>query len=492
MKIFLATLGSEIDTFSPIPTTIETFEVCCLKRPPLDEGDKNWAVAPQLLFAKLARKHGIEAVHGLCAFAMPAAVPEAALYESLRDEILNNLRAAMPVDAVIYHLHGAFVAQGYDDVEGDILERTREIVGTQAPVGALFDLHAHISESMVRNATVLVGLKEYPHVDYAERSREMFELIRQAATGQIKPVMSWFDCRMIGTIHTTREPMRSYVDRLHALEGEDGVLSISVSHGFPLADVPDMGASVIVVTDDVPEKGDALSRRLGYELFEMRDEVVSSYLTVEEGVSVAIEQAGHGKPVVIADPYDNPGGGAPSDMTFVLHELVRRGVRSAAVAYLWDPVAVSLAQQAGLGGTMSVSIGGKTPISGEPLDVRARVVCLREDFEQRGYGGDVLVPCGDCAAIEFDGIQVVLSAEREQPLSLDAFTGFGIDPAQQDILVVKSTQHFYADFAGVADTFVYVHPHARGTPASELFHIPFRRIRRPKWPFDADPFSAGA
>lgn len=488
MRVFLATLGSEIDFFSPIPTSLATFEVSCLKRPPLADDDRNWAAAPQLLFRRRARELGWEAIESLCAMAMPAGVPPAALYESLRDEVLDDLRRAMPVDAVLYHLHGAFCAQGYDDCEGDLLEHTRSIVGAAVPIGGLFDLHAHLSERMIRNATALVGLKEFPHIDYEARANELFQIIEATLAGRIRPTMSLFDCRMIGCIHTTRQPMRDFVDRMSAREARNGVLSITASHGFAPADIPDMGASMLVVTDARPDYGAELAERLGHELFAMREQIVTNYLSVEQGVDRAVEALAEGRPVVIADADDNPGGGAPSDATFVLQALLERGIENAALAYLWDPVAVQLAGQVGEGGHLALRIGGKTPVSGSPVDVNARVTALRPDFHQRGYGSEVTIALGDCAAIFAQGIDIVLSSFREQPLSLDAFLGFDIDPSERDLVVVKSTQHFHAAFAPIASDIVYLSPHARGTPGSELLHLPYTRIRRPKWPFDQEPF----
>ena len=490
MRMFLATLGSEIDSFSPIPTTLETFEVCCLLRPPMDDHEKNWAAAPQLVFRRLARAAGYELIESLCAHAMPAGVPSAALYEGLRDEILTDLARAGEVDAVLYHLHGALIAEGYDDCEADLLARTRAIVGADVPIGAVFDLHAHLTPEMVASATVLVGLKEYPHIDYVQRSEELFELICACVRGEIKPTMALFDCRMIGVIHTTRQPMRDFVDDLIALERSDHeVLSLTLSHGFASGDVPSMGASMLAITDNNQTRAQRLAEQLGKMLFDMRAQVVSNYLSIEQGIERARRGIGTGKPVVIADVNDNAGGGAPSDKTFVLTALIESGIRNAALAYLWDPKVVRLAQSTGVGGRLSTRIGGNTPISGEPVRVDAEVIALRSNFHQHGYGSDALIYVGDCALIHFDGIDVVLSSEREQPLSLDAFIGFGIAPETRDVLVVKSTQHFYADFAPVAHDVVYVNPYASGTPASELLRLDYKNISRPKWPFDQEPFA---
>ena len=172
-----------------------------------------------------------------------------ATYEGLRDEILGQLRAALPVDVVLLGLHGAMVAHGYDDCEGDLLERVRGIAGPRAVIAAELDPHSHLSARRVANSDILVAFKEVPHIDFADRAEEVVELALRTARGEIRPHMAVWDCRMLDMLPTSKQPMRGFVDRIKALEGKDGVLSISVIHGFSAADVPDMGIKMLVVTD---------------------------------------------------------------------------------------------------------------------------------------------------------------------------------------------------------------------------------------------------
>ena len=156
------------------------------------------------------------------------------------------------------------------------------------PIGVELDPHCHLSQKMVNNATALITFKEYPHIDAAERAEELFDIIASAAEGKSRPAISVFDCRMIGIYHTTREPMRSYVDRIKGLEGRDGVLSISVVHGFPWGDVPDMGTKILVVTDGRPEYGERLAQELGRELFEMPRSTASQLSEHRRGVESSV------------------------------------------------------------------------------------------------------------------------------------------------------------------------------------------------------------
>ena len=173
----------------------------------------------------------------------------------MRDEILAQLQAAMPLDGVLLGLHGAMVAHGYDDVEGDIIERVRAIVGPGCVIGVELDPHCHLTLKRVRLADVIVCYKEFPHTDVVERAEDLLELVLGTLRGKIKPVMSLYDCRQISSYPTTLPLMRAFVDRIKAMEGKDGILSISIVHCFPYADVPELASRVLVVTDDDKAEG---------------------------------------------------------------------------------------------------------------------------------------------------------------------------------------------------------------------------------------------
>ncbi len=210
---------------------------------------------------KLAAARGWEVAESLIANAEPAGKTLRKAYEGFRDEILTDLKAALPVDAVLLDLHGAMVADGYDDCEGDLIASVRQVVGADVPIGVELDLHCHITEKMVNNATIIITYKEYPHTDTADRALELFNLIADTVEGKIHPTMGVFDCRMIGLFYPTAEPMKSYVARMKALEGKNGVLSVSLAHCFPWGDVPDLGAKTLVVTDNNPAQAAQLGGR---------------------------------------------------------------------------------------------------------------------------------------------------------------------------------------------------------------------------------------
>ncbi len=481
MKFFTAGLATETNTFSPFVTGFRTFETTYVRRGGAHDDPPSLFAAPLVRWRALAAERGWTVAESLCAFAQPAGVTLRRVYEAYRDEILADLRAAMPVDAVLLNLHGAMIADGYDDCEGDLLTHVRALVGPDTPVGAELDLHCHLTATMVEQADVLVTYKEYPHVDAVERAEDLFAIIAAMMDDQVRPRMALYDCGMIGVYHTSQQPMRDFVDEIAAMEGENGVLSISIAHGFPWGDVPDMGSRVLVVTDDRPAEGETLAAELGRRFYAMRHETQPAYKSIEQALEI-VRAADEG-PVVLADVADNAGGGAPNDSTFLLRALLDAGMDDVGLACLWDPVAAALALEAGEGASLEMRIGGKMgPTSGDPLDLRVTVTKTVPDaWQSFGQPPNLTrMGMGDAAALRAGELEIVVNSTRTQTFNQDAFTNLGIDPTAKRVLIVKSMQHFYASFAPIAAQIVYVA--APGALVPDFTAIPYRRARQDIWP----------
>jgi microcystin degradation protein MlrC len=490
MRIFTASLATETNTFSPVPTDRASFEMAFYAGPGQHPDTPTLCSSPIVALRRRAARDGLTVIEGTATWAEPGGLVQRRAYEELRDEILGQLSAAMPVDAVILGLHGAMVAQGYDDCEGDLLSRVRTIVGPDVVVASELDPHSHLTAKRIAAADILAAFLEFPHTDFYERGEHVVELGLAAARGAIKPVISTFDCRMIAVLPTSREPMRSFVDRIKALQGKDSVLSISVIHGFMAADVPEMGTRIIVVTDNVKAKGDALAERLGMELFAMRGKTVMEMVRADEGIdhALAVREANPTKPAVIADVWDNPGGGTPGDGTFVLKRLIERGAGRVGVATIWDPVAVMFCHAAGEGATINLRFGGKAgPQAGEPIDAKVRVLKVAEEGWQSF--GPSRVTLGRAALVRIEGteIDVILNTNRTQTFEPDIFSNLGIDPLSKEILLVKSTNHFYAGFEPIAAGIIYVN--APSSYPSDPRTTNYTKLDRPIWPRVEDPFT---
>src|SRR3954471_9470013 len=242
MRLFAATLATETNTFSPLPTSLEAYKESVFFRPGEHPHDSpRMCTAPLFVARRRAAKDGFTLIEGSCFAASPAGTTNRADYEAMRDEILEQCRAAMPLDAVLLGLHGAMVAYGYDDVEGDIIDRVRTVVGKDCVIGVELDPHCPLTVRRVSGADIIILYKEFPHTDVVERAEEVLDLVLRTLRKEIRPVMSVYDCRQIGSYPTTLPLMRAFVDKVSAMEGRDGVLSISIGHCFPYGDVPEMG-----------------------------------------------------------------------------------------------------------------------------------------------------------------------------------------------------------------------------------------------------------
>ena len=480
MRLFTATLATETNTFSPLPTSLENYRESVFFGAGQHPADApRMCTAPLFVARARAKAEGFELIEGSCFAASPAGTTNRADYETMRDEILGQLKAALPVDGLLLGLHGAMVAHGYDDVEGDIIERCRALVGPQCVIGVELDPHCHLTMKRVSNADIIVLYKEFPHTDVVERAEDVLDLVLATLRGKIKPVMSVYDCRQIQSYPTTMQPMRGIVDRIMAMEGKDGILSVSIAHCFPYGDVPEIGTRVLVIADGDKKKADALAAQLGEELVGLRGKTAPQSLGVAAGISEGV--AFNDLPVVIADPSDNAGGGAPSDNTDILKHLIEKNVESACLGPIWDPIAVRICFDAGLGARIGLRFGGKiAPSSGQPVDAEVEIVGLKRDAWQSF--GPTQVKVGDCAAVRIGGVEVVLIANRTQATGLELFTNLGIDPAQRKIVVVKSTNHFMAAYGPIAKKVIYVE--SSGPLPRDHRKVPYTKAERPIWPLD--------
>ncbi len=496
-KLFIACLGTETNTFSPFVTSYRDFQETYYTRHGQHGPAPFIFAVPLLTWRRMAEARGWEVAESVCAFAMPSGVTLRRDYERLRDEILEDLAAAMPVDAVLLSLHGAMVIEGYNlpraeqgdvdcaDGEGDLISAIRAVVGPDVPIGVELDLHCHISQRMLNDADVLVTFKEYPHTDFGERAEELFTIIADQLAGLVKPLMSVHDCRMIGVFHTTRQPMRSFVDELQELEGSHGVLSVSLGHGFPWGDVADMGAKLLVITDDRPNEGARLAATLHHRLEAIAAEAQPPYLSIDESLDRALELAdGPGSgPVVLADVSDNAGGGAPNDSTFILRRVLERGIGDIAFANFWDPIVVQLAINAGTGARFALRLGGKMgPQSGDPLDVIATVGGIALDAVQTVGKPPKTAHSrlGDAVALDLgNGVEVQVNSQRTQSFNPDALTQVGIDALHKRLIVVKSMQHFHAGYGPIAKAVLYVA--APGALIPHFDQLPYRFADRSLW-----------
>jgi microcystin degradation protein MlrC len=488
VKVFLAMLNHETNTFSNIPTDRGQFEARHLHYGGeiLETFRGTGTCLGGMIDA--AERHGVRLVPSVAASASPAGLVTKDIYAHVKQCILADLRAAGPLDGVLLDLHGAMVSEGIDDGEGDLIQAVRAAVGPAVPIAVTLDFHGNLTPEMARGADLLHGYKTYPHVDMAERGVEATERLLLVAAKRLRPTAALRTPPILpplGNQGTARGPMRRLYDLADEMEKDPKVISVSVFAGFPLADIPPAGLGVYVVTDDDQALADRLAGELARVAWEHRHEFIHSALPVADAVARAL--AAEGRPIVLADMADNTGGGAAGDGTEILRELLRVGARSAVVACIWDPAAVQACVKAGVGQSVTLDVGGKVDgRHGAPLRVTGTVRTLSDGrFVHKGPMARGLPGrLGTTAVLDTNDVKVILISYRWQTLDPEMIRFVGLDPLEHKVLVVKSTIHYRAAFEPIAREIVEVD--APGLSSSNLGRFDFKRVRRPIFPLDPD------
>ncbi|MCL4187166.1 MAG: M81 family metallopeptidase [Rhodobacteraceae bacterium] len=487
MRLFIASLATETNSFATFPTGIEDYR----SRQWIDGGILRATpmpgTAPLQHWVRRAQGLGWEVVEGLCARAAPSGITTRTAYETMRDRILSQARAALPLDAMLLYLHGAMIAEGYDDCEADLVTRLRAIVGPRCRIGVELDLHANLDEVLLGAADLIVFYKAYPHIDYTERAEDLFVLMQRTLAGEIEPVMALFDCRTIGIFPCTWPgPMGHFVAAMTAAEGKGGILSLSLNHGFPWADVPQAGAKMLAVADRSAEVARRAAEEFGRRFYAIRKAAMLPFTPFED----AIAEAGRGRPgdrpLMLLDTSDQIGSGAPGDTTHILRALIAAGIREAAVVPLWDPLAVGICMGVGAGARLPLRIGGKfEPQSGPCHDAaEAEVLFVKRDAFQNQLASE-RIPLGDIAVVRVEGIEVMLTSRRSNVYDPSIFALHGIDIASKRVISVKNLFKQYDLFKPLVRDQLFVA--SPGTSNPDWTALPFGRLPRPVWPLDPDP-----
>lgn len=471
LKVFTAGLGVESNTFSAMDVDWPDFARTCLYRNGAHPSALTEVSAPLFVLRERKREHNWSVVEGPYAFALPAGRAKREVYEALRDEIIAEAFANAPYDFVALSLHGAMTAYGYDDCEGDLLARLRARLGPEVLIGVELDPHAHLSQAMFDNSDLIVAFKEYPHVDFLERGRELIALLESSARAGQRPAKAMYDCRTIGRFHTTREPMKGLVADLAAAEAQGEIASGSFIHGFPWGDVADMGAKCLIYGDDAARVA-RLAAHFGAKLVAIREQSYQAPLPL----AAALEQALRAPVglVTLADIGDNPGGGARGDGVALLRLMMDAEI-PACLGPFWDPKAVAIADAAGLDSELDLELGF------EKLRVHARVKALHDHHKQTWADSEMAL--GPSCVLACGSVDVVVCSIRDQAYGPDLFTGIGLDLASYRVAAVKSAQHFAAGFTPISTAIVLAS--GGGALQTDFRSIHYRCVRRPIWPLDA-------
>jgi microcystin degradation protein MlrC len=488
MKWIVGSFAHETNTFSTVPTDLDAFRAQQYQVGDDAIRDAHAGNATVLGgFLDVIKKRKDEAVLTVAAHATPSGLVTRDAFGTMVGHIVDGVKSNPDADGVLLGLHGAMVAEGLDDGEGETIRRVREVAGNDKPIVVVLDLHSHITELMIDQATAIIGYQKYPHTDMGERGVEAAELIVRIVNGEVHPVASLNKPPMMPPVGTCHTEAGFYVDLWDdALRADrpSKILTTSLFAGFPFADIPPMGYAVLTFSDGDQSIADNESSRLGSAAWDGREAFTYHPTSIEDAVTRG-RSASEG-PVVIADMADNPGGGSSNDGVEILRELLKQKVTRAAVGTVYDPAVVQEAIDVGVGQTIKTSLGAKTDdMHGKPIDIEGRVRLIYNGRFQykgpmsRGAWGDI----GTAAVINVNGVDVIACSKRVQTRDPEVFRSAGIDPFDNDILAIKSAVHFRAGFKPVAKDIIIAD--GPGLTSLDLSIFPYTRIRRPMWPIDA-------
>lgn len=417
-----------------------------------------------------------ELVPLLWASANPSGVVTAQAYETIWNWFADELARAGKLDALFLDLHGSLVAEHLLDGEGEWLRRVRAIVGEEMPIVATLDFHANISADMVRLTDAMLVYRSYPHVDMAITGERAAALLPQLLNGKrwqkafrqlpfLIP-LPW-QC-------TLTDPMRALIDAVSKPDAD--IVTSEWAAGFPLADVPDSGPSIIVYSSD-RKAADRHADHLVDVATQCRSKFVGELFSMERAVDAMRNYDGQG-PLVVAETQDNPGGGGDGDGVAIVHAMVKQHIDQACMGLIFDPEIAAQAHRVGKGATFIGELGAKrNRASGPPL----RGEFIVEELSNGKFigTGDFYRGChmdlGPMACVRYRGIRLVITSRNQQAADQAMFRSVGVEPSQQKILILKSSVHFRADFAQLAERIIVVT--TPGANVANLHELKFQRLR---------------
>jgi microcystin degradation protein MlrC len=488
MRIAVAGFSHETNTFAPVKADYEAFRIA-KSFPPLVRGPEMLAhiegkKLPAAGAIATLRRAQAEIVPILWCTATPSAHVTRDAFERIVADMLAGLAAAGPLDGIMLELHGAMVAEHVDDGEGEVLARIRAQHGLKMPLAVALDLHANVTADMVRHADYIDIYRHYPHIDMAETgARAADGLLRILNSGK-RPAKAFRQLDFLVPVNggcTEFGPARDiYLGLMPEIDrGTAGLFGVSLAVGFPQADIRDTGPSVVAFAD-TQATADAVADRLAGAVAAREAEFLPEFYPAPEAVARALAiAASASKPVVIADTQDNPGGGGPGDTTGVLRALIAARARGAVIGAIIDPVTADAAHAAGEGKTANLAIGGRRLPGDSPVEVRARVLRARSDgwTAVGAMKGGMPVDLGRTALIEIEpeGVLVVVASRVAQTMDSSIFRHLGLVPERLPLIVLKSSVHFRADFAPMAQTILVAK--APGPVTIDLRELTYRKLR---------------
>lgn len=435
-----------------------------------------------------AHRHGATLVHTFLGQATPSGTIEAAAYANMKQAILDGIRQALPLDGVLLALHGAGVADGIEDIEGDLAAAVRTLVGPEIPIAAVYDLHGNMTQQMRLACDLTLPCKLYPHTDFQQRGAESVDLLLRMIRGELRPVTCLRQLPMLPYIVTTDAGFvpADVNEVCRKIAQQQGVIDCSWFHGFPYADIAAPCPTVICTTDGDAELAKRCADEVAAWIWQHREDFRPNFSSPSNGVALAMAAAV--SPIVINEYADNPGGGTPGDGTYLLRALLdaKPAPETCCFASLNDASVVQQAVDAGVGNTIRISLGGKLGrFQGPPIEADAYIKAITDGRFINRAGSmfeGVRFDLGIMCRLVIEGVDVVVASRAEQIYDIAPFLSLGIDPLQRKIIALKGANHFRAGFNTLAAKIITVD--SIGLSSAAITSFPRQRLAASVWPLN--------
>ncbi|HYI24014.1 MAG TPA: M81 family metallopeptidase [Thermomicrobiales bacterium] len=489
MRVVIAELKQETNTFVPYLTTLAGFEAWHLY-----EGDEileiardtNWEVTG---FVDMLSDAGIEIVPTIATMAMSGGKVEQATFDELLNRLIAAIEAAEPFDGICLALHGAMVTEQHDDGDGVIIDAVRDLIGPDIPMVVSMDLHGNLTQRCVDGADAIVGFRTSPHIDHRETGQRAARILVDTLNGKVTPVTRMVKVPMVTPASTHRHevpgPFKRLVDASREAE-TGGVLAATVFAVQPWLDIEEFGFATVVVADRDAGLAAGTAASLATIAWNEREAFFALDL-VDPDVAIARAMAQEDGPVILSDLADGNGAGSPGDATAVIAALLRSGPPRTSLCNVRDPEAARIAAESGVGAEVDLMVGGKLDsVYNQPVRVTGRVEFAGPAAFRFGGGGytGMGMDMGTCAVIRHEELHLLITSNSCFFIDPEPYRAVGLEPADAQIVVVKSAIQFRSGFVGIERGIMLLDTPGMSSDHLEIFD--FTRIPRPFYPFDPD------
>ena len=482
--VAIGSILTECNQFGGAPIDIQCFERYELRRG-TSVLEVNTGVVGGML--RVLQENQVEVAPLLYASSCPGGPITAECYFQLKIELIDRLKNIMPVDGVLLPLHGSSVVEGLGDPEGDLIKAVRHVTGNKVPIVVTLDLHAHVTDEMMRFAEALIAWETYPHRDAFTTGMRGAKVLLSIIKNGVQPTMAMAKVPVITSgIHGSTEgdsPFAQVMNTAKEYEAEDDVISTSVFLVHPYIDQPSMGSGGLVITDNNLEKAVDLAKKLAEQYWHKRFQLEPEIYTPQEAIKNGLKTLGG--PVLLVETADCCGGGAAGDSVATLAALLEAKVTLPSLVPVVDPQVAKMCHQAGIGQEIRTHIGHQLDSNwGKPISIIGKVMQLSQGHFQYtgGIWDGVTGDMGPSAILTLGAIHILVTTHGTYDWADEQFRSVGLDPSTAKFIVVKNPMNYQFAYGDIAKS-VFILDTPGPTPAT-CRHLNYENLQRPYFPVD--------